>query len=290
MSVYRGETIIENVERLPDGTSHLLLRIDDDNDLIVDAKNPNKIKGKYKYRFKRIGVVSSNSNEVAAMALPKKTQTQTTINNVDSHVHAPLDSNNKNKLLDKAIIDQVLDQDTSLSSSSSSSSLGNENKMPTFSEKRKLFENKAALSLNEPSNVALNVTTAPSIAPNVAKSNKVLDLIKQLNQSSSIASTSKSNKQNDDDDDDGCDEENDNDSKEEHVENEQEENDEYNVANENTVTKVTKAKQKRVKQETTVVIEEKYVINDESEEVAKSSKAGNQNQKVGFIFFLKKEL
>ena len=276
MPVYRGETIIENVERLPDGTSHLLLRIDDDNDLIVDAKNPNKIKGKYKYRFKRIGVVSSNSNEVAAMALPKKTQTQTAMN-VDSNLHASLDSNVKNKVLDKARVDEVLDQDTSLSSSSSSSSLGNENKMPTFSEKRKLFENKAALSLNEPS----NVTTA-NVAPNVAKSNKVLDLIKQLNQSSSIASTSKSNKQNED----GCDEyENENDPKEEH-DDEQEENDEYNVANENTVTKVTKAKQKRVKQETTVVIEEKYVINDENEEVAKPSKAENQNQnqKVGFNF------
>jgi hypothetical protein len=281
--VYRGETIIENVERLPDGTSHLLLRIDDDNDLIVDAKNPNKIKGKYKYRFKRIGVVSSNSNEVAAMALPKKTQTQTTMN-IGTNIHASSDSNVKNKIPDNASVDQALDQDTSLSSSSSSSSLANENKMPSFNEKRKLFENKAALSLNEPS-----TTTAPNVAPNVSKSNKVLDLIKQLNQSSSVVSTSKSNKLNDDD---GCDEANENDSKEERDEYEQEENDEYNVANENTVTKVTKAKQKRVKQETTVVIEEKYVINDENEEVAKPSKAENQNQnqKVGFIFPYNKAL
>jgi hypothetical protein len=62
--VFRGETFIENVERLADGSSHLLLRIDEDNDL-VDAKNPNKTKGKYKYRFKR---VNANLQELPAAA------------------------------------------------------------------------------------------------------------------------------------------------------------------------------------------------------------------------------
>lgn len=51
--VYKGETYIENVERLPDGTSQLMLRIDENPDLI-DASNPNKARGRYKYRLKRI--------------------------------------------------------------------------------------------------------------------------------------------------------------------------------------------------------------------------------------------
>lgn len=59
--MYRGETFIENVERLPDGTSHLLLRIDDDNELI-DSKNPNKARGRYKYRFKRVTVAKNLEN------------------------------------------------------------------------------------------------------------------------------------------------------------------------------------------------------------------------------------
>ncbi|RNA20283.1 hypothetical protein BpHYR1_031899 [Brachionus plicatilis] len=63
--VYRGETYIENVERLPDGTSHLLLRLDDNSDLI-DSSNPNKARGRYKYRLKRIPLPESwNSQQVA---------------------------------------------------------------------------------------------------------------------------------------------------------------------------------------------------------------------------------
>jgi hypothetical protein len=51
----RGETYIENFERLPNGSGHLLLHIDNKkkNELLGD--DPDKIKGKYKYRLKRIG-------------------------------------------------------------------------------------------------------------------------------------------------------------------------------------------------------------------------------------------
>lgn len=56
---YRGETFIENVERLPDGSSHLLLRIEDgDSNDLIDSSDPTRTCGKYKYRFKRIGAVS----------------------------------------------------------------------------------------------------------------------------------------------------------------------------------------------------------------------------------------
>jgi len=48
--VYRGETFIEDYQRMPDGSAHLLLHIDDTE--CIDLSN---IKGKYKYKLKRIG-------------------------------------------------------------------------------------------------------------------------------------------------------------------------------------------------------------------------------------------
>ena len=48
--VYRGETIIEDYQMMPDGSAHLLLHIDD-----TECMDLNNIKGKYKYKLKRIG-------------------------------------------------------------------------------------------------------------------------------------------------------------------------------------------------------------------------------------------
>lgn len=54
--VYRGETFIEKFEKMPDGSAHLLLHIDD-----LECIDLNTIKGKYKYKLKRVGGLNLDS-------------------------------------------------------------------------------------------------------------------------------------------------------------------------------------------------------------------------------------
>ena len=280
MPIYRGETIIENVERLPDGTSHLLLRIDDDNELI-DTKNLNKVKGKYKYRFKRVGLITNDAIvNVPAKDQEKKVDDLSTTASED--LSESSDLSEKSKDIAQSAVDYAVEtvkhvkedkksKQKSASMSEQTNSSGDDS-MPSFNEKRKLFENSAAnppKTSDETKSLSQQVSSA--IPP---KNNKVLDLIKQLNQSTAPALTSSSLTTKNSSKKDTKTDKEDDDEEEEEVD---EDCDEYNVANENMVTKLTKAKKKKTNLEKTVIIEESYVITTPVQATSASPQSNNIN-------------
>ena len=231
MPIYRGETFIENVERLPDGSSHLLLRIEDDSELI-DSKNLNKAKGKYKYRFKRIGLLNNEPTIATHSKLAQPTSTQEQVVAIqkktvvdqaagtDSTTESESDLSERSKEIVQMALGNAIEKiklakdsrktrvptpkssspEPMSSSSSVSSSVSpkkesdDANKLPSFNEKRKLFENSSAnppKAVQASSAVEPTASSSKSQESSMPKSNKVLDLIKQLNQQTQLDVTTK---------------------------------------------------------------------------------------------------
>ena len=282
MPIYRGETYIENVERLPDGSSHLLLRIEDDNELI-DSKNPHKTRGKYKYRFKRIGHFGEWSQTQGIKIDPINENR----NDENSNTEGESDMSEKGKEIVQSALQTAIETvqdgpsksektqevEETASKADDSAKYNDDLSQPSVTEKRKLFESSKKQKQKQIQPAEDNQKSAD----NIPKGNKVLDRVKQLNQSSGSAkpSTSTDNTSNNSKSKKEKKKEKQQDQAEvdmlpnENVTQVESENDdeEINVTNENIVTKLTKANQKKINQEKTVVIEEKYVIKPRTSEL-----------------------
>ncbi|CAF0722221.1 unnamed protein product, partial [Brachionus calyciflorus] len=152
--IYRGETYIENVERLPDGTSHLLLRIEDSPDLI-DPTNPNKARGRYKYRLKRIPLPESWSNQQGPETVDTSLQNDNSMDlssenfaeDFDPELIAISEKNDYVKPLPSSMLrrfsnlEDIKEETETYSSSSQKSSSGNKRKESSKSKHFKIDSN-----------------------------------------------------------------------------------------------------------------------------------------------------
>ena len=170
--IFRGEGFIEKVEKLTDGSSNLLLHIGNDSDL-SNASDPSTIKGKYKYRLKRIGGGTSNDwnqheqNVKETNGASKAKQSKP--NKADSN-----DSQQILKSKSKEFVQSVLDNSIEkVKHNDKGSKLADS--LPSVSEKKKLFEHSNSQAANGSSK------KSPKDDNSSMKTNKVQDLVKQLN-------------------------------------------------------------------------------------------------------------
>lgn len=246
------------MERLPDGTSHLLLRIDDDAELI-DAKNPNKARGRYKYRFKRIPLPENwTSNEDIKEKLKHQQQKQprnptsqqepsqkmelSDQFSDDSEPELIAIAEKSKDIVRNAVSTAVRRLDTGLddikeesenATSSCNSHKSSKSKNRKESSKSKHFK----LDADQAENRSFD-------------SNETIgDVVRSLSYSENDDTTNKNS----------------------------ESDSEINVANENFVTKVTKEKQKKINQEKTVIIEENYVITSRDEHNLDENQGDQEN-------------
>lgn len=258
--IFKGETYIEDVQRLPDGSSHLLLRIEDDKELI-DVNDPNKTRGKYKYRFKKLGSLNDHD----------KNRFKSSIQN-DTNIKSDSDSDlsERSKEVVKSVIDNAYkrlneERESDLDKLNKAlEAIDNKNIKNTqivenpeefkLSDKRKLFENAAAALSKDNHKKKKDSSFSSSPTNSTNGSYKVSDLVKQMNkkedEKNPLNKNKKSNKN----------KPNINSSKSDEADDDDDDDDEINVANEEHVIKLTKEKEKKINQEKTVVIEESYVI------------------------------
>lgn len=153
MAVLKGEAYIEDVEKLNDGSSHLLLHLDGNNSQRINSKDPNKLKGKYKYRLKRI---SPLGNWVCT-ADPNQPNVQ-----LDSHKEQQISQ--KSKKLVKSVLKNSLEKVSKSNSENSDNSDSQESTnfeskkkatKSSFSDKRNLFENASKTKPSEEINTKL---------------------------------------------------------------------------------------------------------------------------------------
>lgn len=223
--VYKGETYIENVERLPDGTSQLLLRIDENPDLI-DSSNPNKARGRYKYRLKRVPLPENWSDQQMAETSLFNDSTidlnENFIEDIDPELMALAERQDMAKtglggfIRRISNLEDIKEETETYSSSSlkSSSIAGAKRKESSKSKHFKVDSNNRSFDSCE----------------------TMGDIVRSLTLSESESES------------------------------------EINVGNESSVTKVTRAKQRKINLEKTVIIEENYVIEPKSELVSRIPK------------------
>jgi hypothetical protein len=267
--VFKGETYIENVELLPDGSSQLLLRIEDNQkNKLVDVSDPQSSKGKYKYRFKKVNnSLLENNNEN-----PKNNITVSDYNDDSNEPELNTIDEEGNTAKSVSSEEEKLEDEAAKS---------DQNQLPEnakVSDKRKYFENK-----NPPQSTLSSVDGKEKEEENskgTPKSNKVLDYVKQFNKASEQPNENKSGKEsrrsNEQED-------------SSNNENNEDDDEEINVVNESYVTKLTKENEKKINQEKTVVIDKKFVITPkdsnnkekpETKETSKSEKTKNPSVSV----------
>lgn len=196
---------------MPDGTSHLLLRIDEDNDLI-DAKNPNRAKGKYKYRFKRLD---------------------------DKLVPDPVQPAGKSKSKKQQGGGAGDDSDESSPSGSSAKAgkkSGSGSTRPAGDQQQSEDDNSGTSGVRKPKSRKSGLDDSDDLDASQKSGGKGG---KKSSRTPSQMEFVESDQE---------------------IEQEQDSDNEISVANENFVTKLTKDKEKKINQEKTVIIDEKYEI------------------------------
>jgi len=314
--VYKGEGFIEKVEKLNDGSSNLLLHIGNESDL-SNSSDPNIIKGKYKYRLKRIGranpydqtttkdtngspkakhIKLNNKNNDENQILKSKSK-ELVASIVDNSINKMKTTSNEksSKLADN--LPSVSDKKKLFEITSTlSTTPGNSNKKPlkdeaaTSSHKQNKvqdFVNQLNKSDgNKPATLLEDKNTKSSSETNQnSNNNNNNKKIKKDQSFSNFKSTKQSPKSggknetnNSKNNNDKAKENNDNNQGNEEDMNEDDEDDEINVVNESIVTKLTKENQKKIDQNKTVVVEEKFVISSVTPETTPSTTPKNKNK------------
>ena len=229
--VLKGEAYIETVERLHDGSSHLLLHIEGNNSELMDSS----IRGKYRYRLKRIGPLG---DWVCV------TEEKDTIKSKSKKLIKSVLRNSIEKLNESSSDKSDSSEESADKKKSLPARLPSGRELPSVSEKRKLFENKSqSPKVEEPASRSRKPTVRKNKSSSdesqaADKPSKVSDMIRQINKKEDEAS-------------------------EEEDEEEEDEEEEIIVSKENTVTKLIREKQKKIDQVRTVVLEERFTIEAE---------------------------
>jgi hypothetical protein len=248
--IFKGETYIENVELLPDGSSQLLLRIEDnEKNKLVDVSDPQSTKGKYKYRFKKVNNSLENNNE--------NTKTNITVSDYNDDSNEP-----EQNIVDDSV--KVASEEERPKDDLQNTDQSQQPENSKVSDKRKYFENKI------PQSALSSVDTKEKEEENTKgspKSNKVLDYVKQFNEQSNDSKVAKESKRQNE--------------QETLPNNDNDEDDEIYVVNENYVTKLTKENEKKINQEKTVIIDKKFVITskDANKKENPDAKATSESEK-----------